>query len=728
VDSEPYDEPAAPDGSPPARGRVRRTLAKPAARWLGASLLLIVAVSGLYVWTQLKPLLTSVENADVGYTVPTAPRLVAGPGETVYRIDPTQSQIHYAVDEKIVGQTASQATGSTNGIAGDLAVNPANPPSSRVGTIVVDVEQLHSDNNLRDARIRQDFLASHDVPLAQFTTDSLAGMPASMVDGQTYPFTMTGQMTVHAKSTPVTWNVEAKVDNDRLTATATTQVKMSALGIGPISLAGLVTTGDDVTLTFDLVALDPSKTTVPNQIAAPVSADKSASSPSFKSDVTPILAANCASCHATGQVGAAHWTLDTAGDAAKVSDGIGSVVKAKYMPPWPASDVGVPLDHAKTLSQGDIDTMVAWSQGGGKLDEPDTTPITATPPPAGVQPRHDLTLQMPDAYTGSTSVPNDYRCFVLDPKLTQPTYLTGYEVTPGVREEIHHAQIFHVDAAQAAQALTKSGADGKPGWSCYAGPSLRDPAPGSANRQLDGFTGQPGLIAAWVPGQDPSVYPENSGILLQPGDALVLQVHYHYENAAVPDQTTVALQTDPGTAKIRPIDIINPVGPVEIPCMPGDTAPLCNRDAALADDTRLYGAFGSAVEPGLLDLCDQSVEKLTAGFAGVASSSCDTNAPEAGVIVAAMGHMHTLGQSFRLTLNPGTPDEKVLLDIPSWNFGWQMNYQLKDPIHVKPSDIIRMSCTWDRSIDPNRPSKYIVFAEGTEDEMCFATYAMIGDQ
>ena len=33
----------------------------------------------------------------------------------------------------------------------------------------------------------------------------------------------------------------------------------------------------------------------------------------------------------------------------------------------------------------------------------------------------------------------------------------------------------------------------------------------------------------------------------------------------------------------------------------------------------------------------------------------------------------------------------------------------------------------DRSLDPNRPPKYMVFAEGTEDEMCFSTYAFIPD-
>ena len=52
----------------------------------------------------------------------------------------------------------------------------------------------------------------------------------------------------------------------------------------------------------------------------------------------------------------------------------------------------------------------------------------------------------------------------------------------------------------------------------------------------------------------------------------------------------------------------------------------------------------------------------------------------------------------------------------------------RPPIHVKAGTKIRMDCSWDRRADPNRPPKHIVFAEGTEDEMCFSTYGFIPDE
>jgi len=688
--------------------------------------LAFVAVVGIAGWTQYNSLTsTAARFQDVGFAVPSAPRLVAQPGETVFRIDPSRSSVSYTVDERIVGQRAGRATGSTSAIAGDLALNRSRPARSRVGQIVVDVEQLHSNNSLRDARIRQDFLESHDHPLATFSATALSGMPAELASSGSTKFTMTGDMTVRDKTLPVTWRAEV-TPGPELRATASTTVKLSDFGVGPINLAGLVSTGDAVTLTLHLVGVDPSHAQVPTVIAAPVASPHRGGGPSYRAQVAPVLAAACASCHNSGQVGAQHWVLDTAADAAKTADGIAVVTASKYMPPWPASTAGVALAHSKALDPKAVDVLARWARAGGALDVPPSTPVRPMSSEASSPaPRRDLTLTMPDPYTGSTSVPNDYRCFVLDPHLSAPTFVTGYEVTPDQRQEIHHAQIFHINAAQAADGLARSGQDGRPGWQCYAGPGLAGGVRGQGGHS---FSAQPGLIAGWVPGQDPVIYPQSSGVLFQPGDAIVFQIHYHYDKAALPDRSTVALQTDPGTAPIRPLDIINPLAPVEIPCMPGAVAPLCDRTAALADDARLYGPAGAFIEPGLLLLCHKTATALTAGFGGVATSSCDYRVPESGQIVGAMGHMHTLGKSFRLTLAPDTAGSKVLLDIPIWNFDWQMNYQLAEPLHVTAGQHIRMECSWDRSLDPNRAPKYIVFAEGTEDEMCFSTYAIIPDR
>jgi polyisoprenoid-binding protein YceI len=700
---------------------------------VGGLVLVAVTTLGYYGYRQVKPVVDAQRFRTVTYEVPDAPQLSAKPGETVYRIDPTQSSLTYEVEETFAKRKSSKAKGLTNGIAGDLAIKADDLAASRLGEIVVNVEQFHSDNNLRDARIRQDYLSSNEFPLASFTVDELDGLDGKLEEGREYSFTMEGEVTVKEITKPASFDVTATMADGEVRATATTEAKLSDFDAGPISIAGLVSTGDDVTLTLKLTALDPSKHTISTTITGPGArkADPD-ESPSFEQAVQPILEANCVSCHGTGQMAGSHLPLDDAGDAQAISDGLKTVTQTRYMPPWPASDEGVPLAHEARLSDDELATLADWSDAGGVLDVPASTKLVAPKAVEQLEPRKDLVPERPP-YEGSKENVNDYRCFVLDLDLDEPMFLTGYQFEADVIEQVHHSQIFHITKEQRANATKVDGVDGKPGWSCYAGPALRGRSPNSVpGRTLDlkdaGFTGQNDLLAAWVPGQLPVIFPDRSGVYLQPGDALVLQLHYNYTHGdIVPDESTVALQLDPEDSGVKGVRIINPIGPVEIPCAPDDAEePLCDRDAALKDNDRLYGPSGSGNEAGLLSICKKKVEDLVKDFDGeVASSSCDLVVPEDGTIIGVMGHMHTLGRSFRLTLDAGSDAEQVLLDIPTWSFDWQMNYQLEKPLEVKRGQKLKLECSWDRSLDPLRPPKYIVFAEGTEDEMCFGTYALI---
>ncbi|MCB0971646.1 MAG: hypothetical protein KDA97_09050, partial [Acidimicrobiales bacterium] len=128
---------------------------------------------------------------------------------------------------------------------------------------------------------------------------------------------------------------------------------------------------------------------------------------------------------------------------------------------------------------------------------------------------------------------------------------------------------------QRENARAKEGADGKPGWSCFAGPGLRGRRPNSVPGRTDnaddiGFAGQDNLIGGWVPGQQPRDFGGEVGFLLNPGDAFVLQMHYHYEDEALPDQSTVAIQVDPVSDDIAGMRVVNPIAPVEMPCLPED--------------------------------------------------------------------------------------------------------------------------------------------------------------
>ncbi|MGI8757408.1 MAG: YceI family protein [Acidimicrobiales bacterium] len=714
-----------PTPEPTASGRRRWSSAR---RLSVGVVVLALAAAGGFAWKQVAPVISARKYAKVTYRVPTAPKLTPGSGETLYRIDPTHSSLTYAVDETFVGRSPSTAKGLTNGIAGDVVVNATDLAKSRLGTVVVNVEQLHSDNNLRDARLRQDYLQSHRFPLAKLKVTTITGLDGRLIEAKSYPFTMKGTVTVKGTEVPATFVGTARVKAGELTAKATTVVKLSDFDAGPIAIAGLVHTADEAKLTLSISALDPTQHTIPTAITGPHATEaKATNAPSYAKVIAPILEANCASCHNTGQSGADNVKIDTAGDARAISDGMKTVTQTRYMPPWPASDKGRRLAHKMTLTKAEIASLAAWSDGGGKLDVPAATKVRPDKKAAEALPRRDVTMRVP-SYTGSLKNNNDYRCFVLDPKLTKPMYLTGYTFLADQVQEVHHSQVFHVTAEQRAQAPAVDGKDGKRGWSCYGGPGLRgrspETVPGRKENHDVGFAGQADLVAGWVPGQSPVVFPQNSGVYLKPGDALIMQLHYHYDDKPTPDQSGLALQLSPVKGSIKALRVVNPLGPVEIPCLPKDQKkPLCDRDTAIA-----HSPFGGGIEGGLLALCGKTHEQLEARFDGrIARTTCNLRVPEDGTVTGAMGHMHTLGKSLRLTLDPGTPSEQILLDIPRWSFDWQMNYGFEKSLHVKAGQVIRLDCAWDRQADTLREPRYIVFAEGTEDEMCFATYALIPD-
>ncbi len=678
---------------------------------------LAVVLLGATAWAASQ--LLRVPEVEVSFAVPTAPQLTpASPSETIYRIDASRSSATYEVTEQLAG-TEHTATGSTSGIAGDIGLDRADPTAARLGEVVINVQQLTSDQALRDQRLQHDFLESQTYPLATYRASSIDGLPDAVADGQTYDVTVRGDLTVKETTAPVELDASVRADGAELHIDAEATVSLEAFGVGPINLIGFVSAADEARLRFDLVAVDADELEAPNQIAAPQRVETAAvGGPSFAATVQPVLEANCASCHNDGGVGASVWRLEQASDASEVASGLGLAVGAGYMPPWPASDVGIPLQHSMALDQSEIDAVVAWAEAGGPLDVDPSTPIANTVEPA-VSIRPDVELTLAEPYVGSTDVRNDYRCFVVDPGFTEPTAISGYEFVPDKDEILHHALAFRVDKASAEKLRQSDADDEGSGWTCAAGAGMGVGAlGGGGGSPTTGTYSQ--QFMAWAPGQVPSQFPEGSGLQFAPGDVVMLQIHYHFVHETPPDQSTLRLQRADGTHdELDPIEYSLYLAPAEIPCTPDETGPLCDRDAELARLNGEFGPVGALIANGLHALCGTTVDEIAVLDGTQASVSCDHRVARPGEILGIFGHMHELGVHYRMTLNPDTPDEQVLLDIPAWDFGWQLNYQPAEQVILERGDVIRVECTWDRALMAGEP-KWVTWSEGTEDEMCYS--------
>jgi polyisoprenoid-binding protein YceI len=176
-------------------------------------------------------------------------------GLTTYQIVPGESTVTYEVGETFFENNRfNLAVGVTPQVSGAVMLDPSNPQSATIGEIQVDISLFQSDSSRRDNFIRGRFLESSTYPLAVFKPTSITGLPESYSEGQEISFQVTGDLTVKQTTKPVTFDVTAKLENGTLNGTATTTILLSNFDVGPITLAGMLQTEDEVKLTLNFVA------------------------------------------------------------------------------------------------------------------------------------------------------------------------------------------------------------------------------------------------------------------------------------------------------------------------------------------------------------------------------------------------------------------------------------------------------------------------------------------
>lgn len=381
--------------------------------------------------------------------------------------------------------------------------------------------------------------------------------------------------------------------------------------------------------------------------------------------------------------------------------------------PWLAVLVGLALALSGCASGSDRAGENQASQSGqpngpDQASEP-AQPVAQKPLRADEE---RLTVKMTEPYTPSAPTgvgTDDYRCFLLDPELTDPVYLTGTQVLPGNPQVVHHVILFRVPPEKVALAEKVDSFETGPGWTCFGDTKLGE------GPQLDDAP----WIGAWAPGAEESVQPKGYGVRLEPGSRVIMQVHYNLLEGAEPDVSAASLRVTKPGVKLTPIRTMLLPAPVELPCRPGHTeSPLCDRAAALADVKARFGEGPGSTGDLLHMLCGT---KPTPG----PQQSCVRVIGKPTKVLAVAGHMHLLGTSMKVEVNPGTPRARTILNIPHWDFDNQAAHRIK-PVVLQPFDTVKVTCRHSQKLRDHLPSfegqpdRYVVWGEGTTDEMCLA--------
>ncbi|MEO7113340.1 MAG: hypothetical protein ABI183_23075, partial [Polyangiaceae bacterium] len=433
----------------------------------------------------------------------------------------------------------------------------------------------------------------------------------------------------------------------------------------------------------------------------------------FHKDVEPILQKNCQKCHVSG--GIAPFALMTYDDAKQTASEMATQTAQKTMPPWGAfsSSTCTPthgFQEDLRLSDQDIQTIADWDSAGAPEGDPkDAPPAIAISTNVGLS--GAVQAFKPAAPYKLTASSDQFRCYVLDPKLTSTQYMNGAFVIPGNTQIVHHALIF-ADPNQESLALITDKTNNS--YDCFGGPG----------------TSAPSLVSAWAPGMQPQEFPSNVGMAIQKGTLFVMQVHYH-------PHSTVTSDTDVTTFQIRYLD----------------KAPAYNLLTQLIGnfDGPISSGPGDGLMPGPDDPPSGPAFLIPAGVSGhteemqltIPTTISGVALPDL-YLYGVASHEHYVGTQQAISIShtpgflsatPGAPSEECLLNVPAWNFNWQRFYAYQyDGViehlpRVGPGDKLHIKCTYDNTMQNpllaeslgerqmNAPVD-VKLGETTLDEMC----------
>jgi hypothetical protein len=323
----------------------------------------------------------------------------------------------------------------------------------------------------------------------------------------------------------------------------------------------------------------------------------------------------------------------------------------------------------------------------------------------------DIDLKMAHAYTPheAPGTTDDYHCTLVDPHIKKNSYIISSQFIPG-SDEVHHAALYLVPPSLAAKA--KHDDEIGKGWTCFGEGSL-------PNAPLAEISQVP-LLSFWAPGHGADVLPLGTGVVLPAGSLVIMQVHYNLLVGDKPVRNSLVVHTVPISTPLLPIHLDLMLAPPDLPCPTGVTGPLCNRAASLANLGQRFGQLAVEETEGIESLCGYNPSDPPPGD----TASCMSSISKSGYIDRVQAHMHLLGVSFTMVLNPGTPKARTVLDVRHYNFDDQRSYNLKKPIHVTANEPVKVTCTYNPALAQQlpilrkAPPHFVTWGDGSTDEMC----------
>ncbi len=177
-----------------------------------------------------------------------------GSGLVIFTISPENSQVRFELNEELRGEPKT-VVGTTDQVAGQIAVDRSDLSATQVGIIQVNARTLATDNDFRNRAINNEILNTDEHEFITFTPTAISGLPDSVDIGETVNFTIVGDLTIRDITNEATFNVEATLVSDtELVGTASTIVSRTDYNLIIPSVPNVANVEEEVELYIDFMS------------------------------------------------------------------------------------------------------------------------------------------------------------------------------------------------------------------------------------------------------------------------------------------------------------------------------------------------------------------------------------------------------------------------------------------------------------------------------------------
>src|SRR5215471_1599857 len=120
------------------------------------------------------------------------------------------------------------------------------------------------------------------------------------------------------------------------------------------------------------------------------------SAPTYTKDVAPILQTHCQSCHRPGE--AAPFSMLSYEGTRPWAGAMKMAVRQRVMPPWYADPQVGHFSNERSLTQEEIDTIVAWATAGAPEGDANDLPRPLNFVEGWGIPKPDMTFELPKEF------------------------------------------------------------------------------------------------------------------------------------------------------------------------------------------------------------------------------------------------------------------------------------------------------------------------------------------